>query len=1039
MRKIALLAVAAILACGLGTARGDDVSNGQPAQEQLYEAASSVAHDEPNLAARAEALGVLAAAYRQAGMTEQADAVAKEAAAMEEGVLNLELVRVRISKSYEQVGMLDEAHALIQTMQNPRVAVPACRDLVVAYLKAGKPEKALVVLGEAHAHAAELTNRRLWSEALLVIATGSADAPDGKAAEPVLSGLFKEAHGVETLTERLRILRALAGSARGLGLPKVAGRACDAMEHPAGMVALLELASESGEAGRKGDAASLLARAQAQADSLPPAVAAPWLAQIAHVYAEAGLQTQARDGLERLALLAQEAPDAVSDRVRSETVMTHLALGELEAAAEAGAPMAGRAAGNGAFIALAGRYAAEGRYDEALAHAGNIEGDAARSEAVGAVAEQCESRGDYDRLPALLEQISDETVLARTLKALAAQALEKGELDRTEELAAAIRPFKLQDDARRELADRLPSGGPAGTLAERARQAERLASGIQNEGSRAWALARVANAFLDSGSEEDAARLAKKVDLLADRATGIPELREITVLFARLGDESGADRFSKRCYDEIRRSGCGTCRRDEFLAFGRILLDAGLPARAEQSFVEADDPIVSYVPLLDVAEHFAAAGQAAQAQAVAAVVLDLAAIQMAPPDRVAIICAVARWHAATGLPLTQREKDAASVLATPPGAEAGPVDPDQIKLVYFYQVACPYCGKAEKLLEELQREMPEVEIEHRELDLRSDKQLNIALAKRVNLPSEDRLMAPSVFSLKQALVGDDITLDSLKELAEASRGLPAPWMLPRQDTMAASKDLEQEYKALTTLAVVGAALADGVNPCAFGVIIFFIGYMAFAGKTRKEMFRAGLVYTVAVFVTYLAIGMGLLGFFKYLNARSGESYILPTVLRTVLALGVLAAAVLSFIDGFRLLDGNVKDVSLKLPDKLKSKARHLMTSTTRQGLTLAGMIVLGFLVAMLEFPCTGQVYGVVTYGISQWAIGGLASFGWLVLYNVLFILPLVAVFSLLLAGLSSESLTAFYQRHLAPVKFALGTVFVGLFAWLMVATVSQMP
>ena len=56
---------------------------------------------------------------------------------------------------------------------------------------------------------------------------------------------------------------------------------------------------------------------------------------------------------------------------------------------------------------------------------------------------------------------------------------------------------------------------------------------------------------------------------------------------------------------------------------------------------------------------------------------------------------------------------------------------------------------------------------------------------------------------------------------------------------------------------------------------------------------------------------------------------------------------------------------------------------------------------------------------------------WLLLYNVCFILPLVAVFVLLMVGVTSERLTALYQRHLAATKFVTAALFAGLFAWFM--------
>ena len=122
----------------------------------------------------------------------------------------------------------------------------------------------------------------------------------------------------------------------------------------------------------------------------------------------------------------------------------------------------------------------------------------------------------------------------------------------------------------------------------------------------------------------------------------------------------------------------------------------------------------------------------------------------------------------------------------------------------------------------------------------------------------------------------------------------------------------------------------------------------------------------------------------------------------------------------------------KLPDSLRKRIRLTMTRRTREGLTIAGAVSLGTLVALLEFPCTGQVYGPIIWHIAREPAGAL---GWLLLYNLFFILPLVVVFLCILFGLRSGQLTAFFQRHLATVKFALA----GLFLLLAVTLVLTMP
>src|SRR3989344_4023444 len=57
--------------------------------------------------------------------------------------------------------------------------------------------------------------------------------------------------------------------------------------------------------------------------------------------------------------------------------------------------------------------------------------------------------------------------------------------------------------------------------------------------------------------------------------------------------------------------------------------------------------------------------------------------------------------------------------------------------------------------------------------------------------------------------------------------------------------------------VIAAALADSINPCVFGVLIFLLAYMTKVFKNKRRMLIAGLIYVTAVYVTYFLIGMGI--------------------------------------------------------------------------------------------------------------------------------------------------------------------------------------
>ncbi len=63
--------------------------------------------------------------------------------------------------------------------------------------------------------------------------------------------------------------------------------------------------------------------------------------------------------------------------------------------------------------------------------------------------------------------------------------------------------------------------------------------------------------------------------------------------------------------------------------------------------------------------------------------------------------------------------------------------------------------------------------------------------------------------------------------------------------------------SITLGIIIGAALADSINPCVFGVLIFLLLFLSRAFKSRIRMLVAGLFYSAVVYATYLALGFGI--------------------------------------------------------------------------------------------------------------------------------------------------------------------------------------
>ncbi len=238
-----------------------------------------------------------------------------------------------------------------------------------------------------------------------------------------------------------------------------------------------------------------------------------------------------------------------------------------------------------------------------------------------------------------------------------------------------------------------------------------------------------------------------------------------------------------------------------------------------------------------------------------------------------------------------------------------------------------------------------------------------------------------------------------------------------------------DFKKITFWAIIGAGLVDGINPCAFAVIVFFISFLTVYKYSRREIILVGTAYCAAVFAAYFLLGLGA---FKFLYAMRGFTYVIKGfyIVTALLCLLFFALAVYDFwiYRKTKKTDGMI----LQLPQPLKIRIHKIMgfflrdkqKSTFR--LILAALVV-GFSVSLIEAVCTGQVYLPTCVLIMQDPQFRLRACSYLVLYNLMFIVPLVAVFCLALAGYESKGFNDFFKKHLGLTKILLCLVFLGLF------------
>jgi cytochrome c biogenesis protein CcdA len=173
-------------------------------------------------------------------------------------------------------------------------------------------------------------------------------------------------------------------------------------------------------------------------------------------------------------------------------------------------------------------------------------------------------------------------------------------------------------------------------------------------------------------------------------------------------------------------------------------------------------------------------------------------------------------------------------------------------------------------------------------------------------------------------------------------------------------------------ALVGlSAILDSLNPCAFSVLFLTVAFLFSLGRSRRKIVEAGLAFIFGIFATYVLIGLGILHVLNIFNIPNFMSKVGATAIIIFGAIGLINEFFPSF------------PIKLKIP-----QVGYKRIATLVEKATIPATLLLGFVVGLFEFPCTGGPY-LFVLGLLHDQSNILRGFAYLIFYNIMFVLPLL--------------------------------------------------
>jgi len=340
-------------------------------------------------------------------------------------------------------------------------------------------------------------------------------------------------------------------------------------------------------------------------------------------------------------------------------------------------------------------------------------------------------------------------------------------------------------------------------------------------------------------------------------------------------------------------------------------------------------------------------------------------------------------------------------------------DENEIYLHVFYGQGCPHCARLLSFLDSIKNKYPTLKIyKHEVYQDNEGRELFEKMSQSFEVPIKG---VPTVFIDNRVIVGFSDTIgvsieDQIKRCTEVKCDNPE-FKQANSETIQSigeSSPLSEPkekgtIQKLTIPVVISGATIDSINPCAFAVLIILMT-VALSIADKKRALKFALAFIISIYISYFSVGLGL---FFAIQARgmSQGFYIFVTILAVIVGL-------LNIKDYFWYGKGFLMEIPLSWRPTMK-KIIHSVTSPL-------GAFLIGFIVSLFELPCTGGPY-IVILGLLANEATRTAGAAYLLLYNLIFVMPLIILSIIIYTGLSTtEKLERIRQEKIRILHLIAG-------------------
>lgn len=214
-----------------------------------------------------------------------------------------------------------------------------------------------------------------------------------------------------------------------------------------------------------------------------------------------------------------------------------------------------------------------------------------------------------------------------------------------------------------------------------------------------------------------------------------------------------------------------------------------------------------------------------------------------------------------------------------------------------------------------------------------------------------------------------------------------------------------------------AALSDSINPCEFAVMLLLISSILTKTKSRRKALLSWWLFVLAVFLSYFGMWLGL---FTAL-AWAQNTYLIKLI---VWILGILV-----WLANLKDFFWYGKWFVMEVPFGWRPKMASLIEKIASPGWAFVVWVI----VSLFLLPCTSWPYfTILWYLASESKNLNLRWYIYLLVYNIIFVLPMVIIAVLVGFGFkSAEELAKIKKKNTKLIHLIVWLLMLGLWAYVL--------